>query len=631
MPHLRDLGVLGKKHIPDAYMLASAEQRLSLLQGLIDTDGSASPDNGCITFAQRDRWLAEQVRTLANSLGFKARLTPARTSGSWQVVFQASRAQRPCRLPRKLASLPEQPRRLGSQGWRIHSIEPVETVPTNCIQVEAADGLYLIGRELIPTHNSTIITFAGSIQAICADPEMTIGIFSATKKIAHPFLDQIKYELETSDALKESYPDVLWENPRRQAPSWSVERGITVKRRSNPKEKTVEAFGLLDGMPTGRHFRRLVYDDVINHEHVDNPDIIRKVTERIELSTNLGVGEATERLACGTRYSFADTYGIKMEDGTFKPRIYAATHDGTLDGQPIFLTQKAWDKVKIEQRSVVAAQMLQNPIAGKENTFMPGWFRKWEVRPSILTVYIMGDPSGGRSKNSDRTAIAVVGVDGAGNKYFLDGYRHRMGLSDRWAALRGLFMKWSDERGVTGVRVGWEKYGLQADVEYFNEQMRAPGSNLSFEISELNWTSAGVGNQGKKARVGRLEPDMRNGRFFMPAIVYDPGRGDCYWHVDEKASHIVKIPVRGKTKMMTSMDAAGQSYRNAKSIRRLDEDRKPYDVALALMEEMMFFPFAPKDDLVDATSRIYDMDLQRPSPGEDAEIERIGKMDWIDA
>jgi replicative DNA helicase len=40
---LRELGVLGNKHIPQQYLRASAEQRLSLLQGLIDTDGHVSP------------------------------------------------------------------------------------------------------------------------------------------------------------------------------------------------------------------------------------------------------------------------------------------------------------------------------------------------------------------------------------------------------------------------------------------------------------------------------------------------------------------------------------------------------------------------------------------------------------
>jgi hypothetical protein len=98
---------------------------------------------------------------------------------------------------------------------------------------------------------STIITFAKTIQDILAshgdDPlphwqgmEPTFGIFSHTRGIASEFVRQIKQELEQNDILRALFPDVLYENPERDAPRWSVQNGLTVRRRSNPKEATVE-------------------------------------------------------------------------------------------------------------------------------------------------------------------------------------------------------------------------------------------------------------------------------------------------------------------------------------------------------------------------------------------------------
>lgn len=482
-------------------------------------------------------------------------------------------------------------------------------------------------------YKSTFITFAGTIQRIVQDPEITTGIFSATNKIAKPFLRQIKEELETNQLLKDTFPDVFWQEPKRQAPTWSLSDGLTVKRAGNPKEATVEAFGLIDGMPTGRHFRRLLYDDLVNEKHVTNPEMVQKVTERWELSANLGVGEATEVQIVGTRYSFADTYGIILEREAAIPRIYPATDNGRLDGNPVFLSKEYWEKLKRRVRSTISAQMLQNPIAGKENMFRPEWLQRWEVRPAYVSIYIMCDPSGGRSRKAgqgdktDRTAIAVIAVDGRSNKYFVDGFRHRMSLSERWSALKMLHNKWSLEAGITHVQVGYEKYGMQADIEYFEERMREEKNY--FTIGELNWPREG--QHSKKDRVSRLEPDTRYGAFRLPALIHEPGVGDCFWHIDEGQSKIVKIPAKGRTRLQQQFVDGGREHLIAKSIRRLDEDGKIYDVTMALIEEMLFFPFAPKDDLVDAASRIYDMDIVVPSLQDQRDAEAINSRDWEDA
>jgi len=103
------------------------------------------------------------------------------------------------------------------------------------------------------------------------DPEITIAIFSVIKPNAQAFLIQIKEEFERNEKLRQVYPDVLHAFPRQnssdgRSAKWSIARGITVKRKSNPKEATIEAHGLIDGQPTSRHFRLHIYDDVVTQD-----------------------------------------------------------------------------------------------------------------------------------------------------------------------------------------------------------------------------------------------------------------------------------------------------------------------------------------------------------------------------
>jgi hypothetical protein len=123
-----------------------------------------------------------------------------------------------------------------------------------CREVEAAPNGYLDlwAREHFKT---SVITFGLSIKDILNDPEVTIGIFSHTKSIAKAFLSQIKLELQNNVYLKGLFKDILFEKPESESDRWSVDRGIIVKRKSNPKEATVEAWGLVDGQPTSKHFK----------------------------------------------------------------------------------------------------------------------------------------------------------------------------------------------------------------------------------------------------------------------------------------------------------------------------------------------------------------------------------------
>ena len=155
---LRDLGLLGNKHVPTDYLVASEPQRAALLQGLMDTDGYVDTVGRC-EFTSTRECLADAVVELAASLGLRpvkskkrATLNGIDCGPAYLVKFSPHRAV--FRLPRKL-----QRQRLGGGHHLFRAIVDVremESVPVRCIQVSAPSGLFLVSRTFIPTHNSSL-------------------------------------------------------------------------------------------------------------------------------------------------------------------------------------------------------------------------------------------------------------------------------------------------------------------------------------------------------------------------------------------------------------------------------------------------------------------------------------------
>jgi len=437
-------------------------------------------------------------------------------------------------------------------------------------------------------YKSTIITYAGIIQEVLKDPEITIGVFSHNKPISKAFLKQIKNEFESNEDLLTLYPEIFYSNPEKDSPGWSLDAGIVVKRKTNPKEATIEAHGLVDGMPTSRHFKLLVYDDVVTESSVSTPDQISKTTTAWELSDNLG-SRGGRKWHIGTRYSYADTYEDIMTRGSVIPRLYPATDNGMIDGDPVLLTKDEWiKKVRDQGESTISCQMLQNPLAGKQKMFTVEDVQRYEVRPETMNVYLMVDPARSKKKGSASTAIAVIGIDYAFNKYLLDGMDHKMDLRERWVNSSMLYHKWRSAPGVQYCYFGYESFGAQADLDYFEEQMKNPREGGRFPIIELAWPREGEGS--KIDRVQRLGPDFRGHKFFVP---YD---------TDPK----------NLTSTQRRFATTGQDYRIARPIRRKDENSQVYDLTKRFLSMVQFFPFAGKVDLIDAVSRLFDMEPKAP-------------------
>ncbi|WP_405434736.1 replicative DNA helicase [Micromonospora sp. NBC_00617] len=159
---LRESGVLNVKHIPDAYLRASEGQRRALLAGLLDTDGTVT-GTGNVQFTSTSERLAADVYELIVSLGYRCSISLEAVEGrkpetsvaytlnftTTDEVFGLAR-KRDAHVARRRG---EGPARTGCRF--IVDVRPVPSVPVRCVTVDNDDHLYLAGRSMIPTHNST--------------------------------------------------------------------------------------------------------------------------------------------------------------------------------------------------------------------------------------------------------------------------------------------------------------------------------------------------------------------------------------------------------------------------------------------------------------------------------------------
>lgn len=174
-------GLRQGKFIPRDYLRASYEQRLALMQGLLDTDGHIMK-TGVVEYCTASERLAAGMMELARSLGLKPTLKRKESVNAFVITFTAYADQPVFRLSRKRALQPVAGAQQVRQKSRyITAVVPVESRPVRCITVDSPNRLYLAGEGMIPTHNTTVaqIVTAYHLYLLSVEkfPQLRFGLF----------------------------------------------------------------------------------------------------------------------------------------------------------------------------------------------------------------------------------------------------------------------------------------------------------------------------------------------------------------------------------------------------------------------------------------------------------------------
>lgn len=441
---------------------------------------------------------------------------------------------------------------------------------------------------------SVIITELKTIQDILIDPNITIGIYSYNATIARSFVQTIRGLLENPD-LQRLFPDIIpspdeirakkYSMPNkygrmyRHKLSWSDE-AFSVKRTTTKKEETLMGYGLVTGQAVSKHFDILVFDDCVTPDSVRTDKSNATTTQQWQQAINTGEGENMRIRVIGTRYLFYDTYYHilnpmasegQLGGGRFTARIhpcYVTGPDGKL--VPVMRTAEYLEELRKNTLGFVfASQQMCDPSQASVFRFQDDWIAERCTEEDIyerrgeFNWYIMVDPANTKNKQSDYTAMAVIGTHRDKRYYIPDMVRDKLVQSERKNELFKLVSKWTTPDGRKPI-VFEEQSGLLSDMEYFRNEM----------IQERFWF---------ELRAVTTRPRIR---------------------ADLRMSGVAM-----KHQRILALEPFFRAHRIvlAESVMRLNSSGNQEDMMQSfIMQEYHNYPYGDHDDMLDSISRIAD-------------------------
>lgn len=337
------------------------------------------------------------------------------------------------------------------------------------------------------------------------NPQKNIIGAANTAELADDFGRKARNLIGNPDHQR-SFPECLLATDNAAASRWATSKGGAY-------------FGAgIGGTITGRRADLAIIDDPVKSREEADSEVIRekqwkwwKDDLQTRLKPNAGV------VVIMTRWHEDDLGGRILEDlktrnssariKILKVAMEALPEDplGRPLGAPLWpewFTPLMLETAKSDPRTWTALyQQEPRPIGGGE--FKVEWLSYWTRQPAATNKIILVDPASGKHRTrGDYTSMWVIGCGPDGNDYVIDGLRDRLNLNERTEALFKLVRRYKP------AAVGYEQYGLQADIEHI--KLEQESQQYRFRIIELG------GGLKKEDRIRRLIPSFQQGRTWMP-------------------------------------------------------------------------------------------------------------------
>ncbi len=463
----KELGIHKNKHIPFSYINSSIEQRCELIAGLIDSDGHVD-QNGRVRIINTNKAIIDGAYEILLSLGqrpYVEEREPVDSTTNWGIKgklkvyslgFQPT-IEFPTAIPRKEISRLAIQRKVGIKSIKLLSKE--ETVPANCITVDAEDGMYLCGKTLLPTHNSSIINIVFPVWCWLQNPNLKFITCAHGDSLA------------TRDAVKSRQ---LIESPWFQR-NWGdkvrLKAGSNQKTRYENENNGYRIATSISGKAVGEGFDILIVDDPHKPKEINSKAAMTEVEEWWTGTMSSRANDAnSRRIVMHQRLADNDLIGYIREHDADNweiislPMLYEPTD---------FVSSIGWVDPRTKENEILwkerfpesevkrlknglgsfgfAAQYQQRPAAKEGGLIKRMWLKYYGLPFNTYTLknfdLIIQSWDLSFGETGDYTVGQVWGKKGP-DKYLLDEVKGKWTFTEQLSQIRRLRTLWPQTRVI---------------------------------------------------------------------------------------------------------------------------------------------------------------------------------------
>lgn len=515
------------KSIPNTLLFGFKEERIAVLRGLMDTDGTIS-DAGHYSFTSASKELAEGVKHIVKSLGGYATLRKYTNNyaGYYTVSFNLLDIN-PFRLLRKANKwLPSKQYKSGTR-IGIESIVPTEMpIPSKCISVESKTKSFLI-EGCMPTRNTTLLgeymfLYLGVYGSIPGFGKINLAMYvsDSIENGVKNMRKNVEYRWNNSNFLQHYIPKTRFTDVR-----WEFNN-------IDGKPFIVKGYGASSGVrgskELGQRPTLAILDDLISDDDARSPTVIASIEDTVYKAVNYALHPTKSKTVwSGTPFNSRDPLYKAVESGAWYVNVYPVCEtfpckEKDFKGAwPDRFTYKyvkeQYDKAIKIGKIDTFNQELRLMIMSEEDRLIQDCDISWYKRSSVLdnrdnfNFYITTDFATSEKTSSDYSVISVWAYNNKGHWLWVDGICKKQLMNQNIDDLFRLAQIYKPQQ--VGVEVSGQQGGF---IPWIQDEMLT--RNIYFTLaSEGNSNKAGIRpNTNKMQRFNIVVPWFKLNRVFFP-------------------------------------------------------------------------------------------------------------------